>query len=120
MNTERLALMPRRAWLVNTARGAVVDEVALYHALASGRLAGAALDVFDVEPYVPARPELDLRTLPNLVLAPHVGSNTAEANHRMASRALHNVVAGHAGDFAAMDLLNPDVLGTVGHRRSHP
>jgi phosphoglycerate dehydrogenase-like enzyme len=110
MNADRLAMLPSRAWLINTARGAVVDEVALYHALVSGRLAGAALDVFDVEPYVPARPELDLRTLPNVVLAPHVGSHTAEANHRMASRALHNVVAGDARDFAAMDLLNPDVL----------
>ena len=113
MNADRLALLPSRAWLINTARGAVVDETSLYWALASGRIAGAALDVFDREPYEPARADLDLRTLPNVVLAPHVGSHTAEANHRMAARALHNVAAGEAGDYAAMDLLNPDVLGQI-------
>jgi phosphoglycerate dehydrogenase-like enzyme len=113
INAERLAYLPPRAWLINTARGAVVDEVALYHALAAGRLAGAALDVFDREPYQPADPSCDLRTLPNVVLVPHVGSHTAEANHRMASRALQNVLLGEARDFAAMDLLNPEVLGKV-------
>lgn len=110
INADRLALLPARAWLVNTARGAVVDEVALYQALTSGRLAGAALDVFDREPYQPADPACDLRTLPNVVLAPHVGSHTLEANHRMASRALQNVILGEAREFSKMDLLNPDVL----------
>jgi phosphoglycerate dehydrogenase-like enzyme len=110
---ERLSWLPARAWLINTARGAVVDEVALYRALASGRLAGAGLDVFEREPYEPADPACDLRTLPNVVLAPHVGSHTAEANHRMASRALQNVLLGEARDFAAMDLLNPEVLETI-------
>lgn len=113
IDAERLSWLPARAWLINTARGAVVDEVALYRALASGRLAGAALDVFDREPYQPADPSCDLRTLPNVVLVPHVGSHTVEANHRMASRALQNVLLGDARDFAAMDLLNPEVLGTI-------
>jgi phosphoglycerate dehydrogenase-like enzyme len=110
INAKTLALLPSRAWLVNTARGAVLDEIALYDALTSQRLAGAALDVFEREPYEPARADADLRTLPNVVLAPHVGSHTAEANHRMASRALQNVVRGEAKDYRGLDLLNPDVL----------
>jgi phosphoglycerate dehydrogenase-like enzyme len=113
IRSETLALLPARAWLINTARGAVVDEVALHEALTSQRLAGAALDVFDREPYEPAKAGADLRTLPNVVLAPHVGSHTAEANHRMASRALQNVVRGDARDYQGLDLLNPDVLPTL-------
>ena len=113
INARTLALLPPRAWLINTARGAVLDEVALYDALASQRLAGAALDVFDREPYEPAKAGADLRTLPNLVLAPHVGSHTAEANHRMADRALQNVVRGEVKDYQGLDLLNPDVLNGI-------
>ena len=111
INRERLAMIPARAWLINAARGAVVDEQALYDALASQRLAGAGLDVFEREPYVPADPSRDLRTLPNVVLAPHVGSHTFEANRGMAGRALQNVRRAAARDFAGMDLLNPEVLG---------
>jgi glyoxylate reductase len=102
--------MPPRAWLINTARGSVVDETALYDALAGERLAGAALDVFDREPYVPVDPSRDLRTLPTVVLAPHVGSHTREANRGMAERALQNIVRAEAGDFAGMDLVNREVL----------
>jgi len=89
---ERLAAMRPDAMLVNTARGSVLDEVALYDALAGGRLAGAALDVFNVEPYAPAIEGKDLRTLANVVLTPHVGSNTHEANRRMAEACLENLV----------------------------
>jgi phosphoglycerate dehydrogenase-like enzyme len=109
-NRERLSWLQPHAWLINTARGMVVDEVALFDALAHGRLAGAALDVFAVEPYVPADPERDLRTLPNVILTPHVGSHTPDANGRMAARALENITLAEAGEFARMDLLNPDVL----------
>ena len=56
INGERLALFQPHAWLINTARGAVVDEAALYDALADKRLGGAALDVFDREPYRAGRP----------------------------------------------------------------
>ena len=62
------------------------------------------------EPYVPADPDKDLRTLRSVLLVPHIGSNTAEANVRMAERALRNVTLGERGDFAAMDLLNPEVV----------
>lgn len=108
----RLSMIPARAWLVNTARGAVVDERELYDALAGGRLAGAALDVFDREPYVPVDPARDLRTLANVILTPHVGSHTREANRLMATRALQNIVRADAGDFGGMDLLNPEVLSS--------
>jgi phosphoglycerate dehydrogenase-like enzyme len=110
INTARLAQLQRHAWLINTARGAVVDEAALYDVLAGERIGGAALDVYAREPYVPAAPGKDLRTLARVVLLPHVGSNTAEANVRMAERALRNVTLAEAGDFSAMDLLNPEVL----------
>lgn len=110
MDAERLALLPPRAWLINTARGAVVDEVALYDALAGGRLAGAASDVFAREPYQPADPERDLRALPNVVAIPHVGSNTVEANRRMALRAIRNVRLAIEGNLGAMDLINREVL----------
>jgi lactate dehydrogenase-like 2-hydroxyacid dehydrogenase len=105
LNRERLALMNPRAWLVNTARGAVVDEAALFEALAAGRIAGAAIDVYTKEPYVPVDGS-DLRSLPNVILTPHVGSNTVESNRRMAERALQNVRFAAAGDVARMDLLN--------------
>ncbi|MBM3892249.1 MAG: hypothetical protein FJ388_24295, partial [Verrucomicrobia bacterium] len=97
INAERLAWLKPGAMLVNTARGAVLDEEALYDALVAGRLAGAALDVFEAEPYRPARPDKDLRKLENVVLTPHIGSNTREANQRMGEAALANVRAFLAG-----------------------
>lgn len=112
LNRNRLAMIPARAWLINTARGAVVDEQALYDALATGRLAGAALDVFGREPYVPADPACDLRTLENVILTPHVGSHTREANRQMAMRALQNILRAEARDVDGMDLLNPEVLNS--------
>jgi len=90
-----------------------VDEAALYDALASGQLAGAALDVFEREPYEPVAPDKDLRTLPNVILTPHIGSSTREACERMARRALHNIRLAEAGRFAEMDLLNRDVLARL-------
>jgi phosphoglycerate dehydrogenase-like enzyme len=113
LNRERLAVLPPHAWIINTARGSVVDEAALYDALAAGRIAGAALDVFEREPYVPADPARDLRRLPNVILTPHIGSDTVDANARMAGRALRNVRLAAAGDYGQLDLLNPGVLGVV-------
>jgi phosphoglycerate dehydrogenase-like enzyme len=106
INRERLAQMHAGAWLINTARGAVVDEAALYESLAVRQIAGAALDVFVREPYVPADGSGDLRTLPNVILTPHVGSNTVESNRRMADRALQNIRFAQSGHVDRMDLLN--------------
>ena len=110
IDRERLGMLGSACWLINTARGAVVDENALYDALVSGRIRGAGVDVFEREPYVPVDPARDLRKLENAVLTPHMGSNTVEANARMAQRALRNIALAEAGDYRSMDLLNPDVL----------
>jgi lactate dehydrogenase-like 2-hydroxyacid dehydrogenase len=97
MGAGRLERMKQAAVLINTARGSVVDESALFDALASGRLGGAGLDVSAVEPYEPARIDKDLRTLDNVVLTPHVASDTVEANDRMAAASLENVRCFFAG-----------------------
>ena len=110
INRDRLAQMDKRSWLINTARGAVVDEAALFESLTSRRIAGAALDVFVCEPYVPAAGSGDLRSLANVVLTPHVGSNTVESNRRMAERALTNIQFAVGAQFDRMDLVNRDVL----------
>jgi phosphoglycerate dehydrogenase-like enzyme len=112
LNRETLAVLPRHAWVINTARGSVIDEAALYDALVSGRLGGAALDVFEREPYEPIDPARDLRTLPNVILTPHIGSHTAEANTRIAARALRNGRLAAAGEYGQLDLLNPEALGS--------
>jgi lactate dehydrogenase-like 2-hydroxyacid dehydrogenase len=87
MNRERLAMMRRDAFLINTARGDVVDEAALVDALQAGTLAGAGLDVYEREPQVtPA-----LLTMENVVLFPHLGSATRETRVAMGLRALENL-----------------------------
>lgn len=78
INKDRLALMKDGAYLVNTARGALIDETALYEALVSGKLRGAALDVFETEPVVKGNPLFDLD---NIVLAPHVSAMSYETNY---------------------------------------
>ena len=75
-----------------------------------GVRADGQVDVFEREPYAPAEGSGDLRSLPNVVLTPHIGSNTVEANRRMAERALQNIALAEAREFARMDLLNRDVL----------
>jgi lactate dehydrogenase-like 2-hydroxyacid dehydrogenase len=87
MNRERLGLLRRDAFLINTARGDVVDEAALVEALAAGRLAGAGLDVYEKEPQVtPA-----LLAMENVVLLPHLGSATRETRVAMGRRAIENL-----------------------------
>jgi lactate dehydrogenase-like 2-hydroxyacid dehydrogenase len=107
INGSRLTLMKRTASLINTARGWVLDEAALYDALAAKRIAGAALDVFEHEPYRPVAPDKDLRKLSNVVLTPHIGSNTREANQRMAEACLVNIGQFFAGRLDQLTQVNP-------------
>ncbi len=93
LNAERLALLPEGAIVVNTARGAIVDDPALIAALRSGRVAAAGLDVFNGEPALdPAYRELD-----NTFLLPHIGSATRETRDAMGFRACDNLDAFFAG-----------------------
>jgi len=87
LSRERLSLMQRSAYLVNTSRGEVVDEVALADLLAQRHIAGAGLDVYSSEPEIPA----GLRDLPNVVLLPHIGSATIEGRLQMGDKVIINV-----------------------------
>ena len=75
INAEKLKIMKNTARIINTARGGVIDEEALYNALKDGDLAGAALDVFEAEPATGNK----LTTLPNFIATPHMGAQTKEA-----------------------------------------
>lgn len=90
-----LAAVKPGAILVNTARGGIVDQVALAAALRDGRLAAAALDVTDPEPLPPEDP---LLAAPNLIVLPHIGSATRAARERMADLAAGNLLAALAGE----------------------
>jgi len=85
LSAERLAKLRKGALLVNTARGAVIDEAALVAALKSGHIARAGLDVFETEPLPADHP---LCSLPNVTLAAHSGFYTPEANETLLRRAL--------------------------------
>jgi glyoxylate reductase len=89
IDRRRLGLMRGDSWLINAARGGLVDEEALIEALAAGRIAGAALDVYPNEPQVDPR----LLELPNLVLLPHLGSATLESRTAMGEKVLANIDA---------------------------
>jgi glyoxylate reductase len=103
-----LALMKPTAFLVNVARGPVVDEAALVEALRSGRIAGAGLDVFEEEPKL----HPGLLELENLALTPHIGSASRATRLRMATRAAENCVAALEGR-RPPDLVNPEAWGSA-------
>jgi glyoxylate reductase len=98
--------MKPTAFLINTSRGPVVDEAALVHALESGKIAGAALDVYENEPFI-----LSGLKRPNVVLAPHIASASLETRTKMSCMAAENVVALFKGQRPA-NMLNPEVLKT--------
>jgi len=105
VNQEFLAAMRPGAYLVNTARGELIDEAALHQALSSGRLAGAALDCFTEEPPGAQHP---LLALPSVVATPHMGSHTDQATYLMGRMALDACLAVLRGQ-RPEHVVNPEV-----------
>lgn len=112
VNKKRLNSLSSQAWLINTSRGSVIDEAALYQALKNKMIKGAALDVYENEPYTPIKPQSNLQELDNIIMLPHVGSNTSQACERMASTALKNLQHAKQKLFSKMDIINPEILNT--------
>ena len=106
-NAARLARMKRTAYLINTARGGIIDERALYAALAEGALGGAALDVFEREPAPQDHP---LLTLERVIVSPHAAGVTAEALERMTITTIRNLLSVLDGHPARDNVVNPEVL----------
>jgi phosphoglycerate dehydrogenase-like enzyme len=107
IGADQLARMKRGAILINTARGGVVDTHALLHALASGHLGGAGLDVFEQEPLPAGHPFL---TLENVALTPVSAWSTADASARMINQSIENVAQFLAG--TPVNIVNPGALGS--------
>jgi D-3-phosphoglycerate dehydrogenase len=107
-NAARLQRMKATSYLINTARGGIVDEAALYDALVSGKLAGAGLDVFEQEPPPSGH---SLFELPNVIMAPHVAGVTREAVDRMSVQTARNILSALDGEPIRQNVINQDVLG---------
>jgi D-3-phosphoglycerate dehydrogenase / 2-oxoglutarate reductase len=107
-SAARLKRMKPTAYLINTARGGIVDEAALYEVLVSGQLAGAGLDVFEQEPPPSGH---SLFELPNVVMAPHVAGVTREAVDRMSLQTARNILSALDGEPIRQNVINQDVLG---------
>ena len=105
IGAERLSRMKRTAYLINTARGPLIDQRALTEALRSGTIAGAALDVLETEPPAPDEP---LLSLPNVVCFPHIGTATTQTRRRMRELAVRNLLAVLA-DGTPPAAVNPEV-----------
>jgi len=105
-NEEALKTMKKTAYLINTSRGPVVDEKALYKALTEGWIKGAALDVHEKEPTPPDNP---LLKLDNIVVAPHIASASTETRVKMAVMAAENLVSVLQGKVPP-NLVNKEVL----------
>ena len=105
IGASELALMKPSAFLINAARGPIIDEAALVQALQADRLAGAGLDVFENEPKVHAA----LLAMDNVTLLPHIGSATAETRLGMAQLAAKNLLAALRGE-RPPNLVNPEAV----------
>jgi glyoxylate reductase len=105
IGVRELGLMKKSAFIINTARGAIVDEAALIRALTKKQIAGAGLDVFEHEPRI----DKALRKMPNVVLAPHLGSATPEVREEMAGIVVDNILAFLAGH-KLPNCVNPEVF----------
>ncbi|MGH9196646.1 MAG: NAD(P)-dependent oxidoreductase, partial [Acidimicrobiia bacterium] len=116
ITANHLSLMKPTAYLVNTARGPLIDEAALVKTLQERRIAGAALDVYEAEPLPPNHPLLSLE---NVVLSPHMGYVTREAYHVFFSQAVENIDTYLLGKMPARTL-NPEALARRGSASSGP
>ncbi len=105
IGARELGLMKKTAFIVNTARGAIIDEAALVRSLKRRQIAGAGLDVFEYEPKVHA----ELKKMKNVVLVPHLGSATTEVRDEMANIVVDNIVALVEGR-RPPNIVNPEVL----------
>ena len=108
VDEKKLKMMKKTAYLINNARGPIVDEKALYKALKEGWIAGAALDVFEQEPAPMQNPLLKMN---NVVVAPHISSASYETRSRMAEMVADNLVAFFEGK-TPPNLVNPEVAKT--------
>jgi glyoxylate reductase len=108
VDEKKLRMMKKTAYLINNARGPIVDEKALYKALKEGWIAGAALDVFEQEPTPKENPLLKLN---NVVVAPHISSASYETRSRMAEMVAENLIAFFEGK-TPPNLVNPEVAKT--------
>jgi D-3-phosphoglycerate dehydrogenase len=106
-DAARLKRMKPTAYLVNTARGGIVDEKDLHAALTSGVIAAAGIDVLDREPPDPDNPLLKLA---NIITAPHMAGVTVESIDRMAVQAVRNVLSVFDGAPIVENVINPEVL----------
>ena len=109
VGAPELAAMKPNAFVVNTARGGIIDEAALYEALRDRGIGGAGIDAFDQEPAPPDHP---LFELDNAIFTPHVAGLTTEAVYRMNVRAAQNVVDACDGVLDPQFVVNREVLGT--------
>jgi phosphoglycerate dehydrogenase-like enzyme len=105
INADTLKMMKKTAYLINAARGPIVEPNALYHALKDGQIAGAGLDVTDPEPLPADHPLYSLR---NCLIVPHIGSATLNTRRKMAELACENLLAGLAGQ-PLPNCVNPEV-----------
>lgn len=116
INRERMAQMKPGALLINTSRGAIIDEEALVEALRDNRIAGAGLDVFAMEPLSAASP---LRTLPNVLLTPHIGWKVSDVLHEFVEIAADQLVQWQKGRLSPKETMNPEAMAVARTRMGH-